>query len=147
MSKSIWLIIMVAGGFLLLPQSGAADQTVVIEKVPIDLELLGLREGAELYQGYCAVCHGPAAKGDGPAAPALEAIPTDLTHLTIRNGGKFPSLSVMHTISGRFQEAGYHSEMPAWEQVFLAATGDPLGSRLRVRNVTDYLESIQEPLD
>lgn len=147
MKKNIALIILVAGSLLLIPQFGTADQTVVIEKVPLDLNHLGMREGAEIYQGHCAVCHGPKAKGDGPAAPALEILPSDLTHLSAQNGGEFPSLAVMHTISGRFQEVDYHSEMPAWERVFVAATGDPLGARLRVRNLTRYLETVQEPLD
>lgn len=144
--NTLWIILLV-GSLLLIPQLGTADQTVVIEKVPLDLDHIAMRQGAEIYQGHCAVCHGPKAKGDGPAAPALEILPSDLTLLSSRHGGEFPSLAVMHTISGRFQEADYHTEMPAWERVFMAATGDPLGARLRVRNLTRYLETVQEPLD
>ena len=147
MKKNTLSIILVAGSLLLLPQISTAEQTVVIEKVPLDLDHLGMREGSELYQGHCAVCHGAKARGDGPAAPALELVPSDLTHLSAQNGGEFPSLAVMHTISGRYQEADYHAEMPAWEKVFVAATGDPLGARLRVRNLTRYLETVQEPVD
>ena len=147
MKERTSLIILVLGSLLLMPQIGTADGSVVIEKVPLDLDHLGLREGAELYQGYCAVCHGPEANGNGPAVAALDPLPTDLTRLSVQNDGNYPSLAVMHTISGRFQEAGYHTEMPAWEQVFVAATGDPLGSRLRVRNLTRYLETIQQPSD
>lgn len=144
--NTLWIILLV-GSPLLIPQIGNADQTVVIDKVPLDLDHIAMREGAEIYQGHCAVCHGPKAKGDGPAVPALEILPSDLTLLSSQNGGEFPSLAVMHTISGRFQEADYHTEMPAWEKVFVAATGDPLGARLRVRNLTRYLETVQEPLD
>jgi len=31
--------------------------------------------GRELYDGRCQACHGPAGKGDGPAAPALQPKP------------------------------------------------------------------------
>lgn len=147
MTKRTCAIIWALGLLLTLPQIGTAAETVVIEKVPLDLDHLGLLEGAELYQGYCAVCHGEAAKGNGPAARALTPLPSDLTHLAIQNEGEYPSLAVMHAISGRFQEAEYHSEMPSWETVFVAATGDPLGARLRVRNLTRYLETVQEPVD
>src|ERR1035438_2392809 len=49
-----------------------------------------LTKGPDLYQRYCAVCHGKDGKGGGPAAAALKAIPTDLTQLSKNNGGKFP---------------------------------------------------------
>lgn len=34
--------------------------------------------GAELFNSNCAVCHGPAGHGDGPAANALEPKPKNL---------------------------------------------------------------------
>ena len=37
--------------------------------------------GSEMYQSYCAVCHGVDGKGNGPAAQALKTQPTDLTML------------------------------------------------------------------
>ena len=132
---------------LLLPTIATADRTIEIEKVPLDKDHLALQTGSELYQGFCAVCHGPAARGDGPASAALDPTPVDLTRLAVDNHGTFPTMSVMHCISGRFQPSDHHSEMPAWEAVFVAATDDPVGSRLRVRNLTLYLETIQQPAD
>src|SRR5512134_3746191 len=35
--------------------------------------------GARLYAAECASCHGPAGRGDGPAAAALTPVPADLT--------------------------------------------------------------------
>jgi hypothetical protein len=147
MKRKIASWIALSGALLLAAGISLAGDSVVIEKVPPDLNHLGLLEGAELYQGFCAACHGLAAKGDGPAAGALNPIPSDLTCLSEQHGGTFPTLSVMHAISGKYQETAYHSEMPAWEKVFVAATGDPLGARLRVRNLTRYLEEIQRPAD
>ena len=147
MKRRIASWIALSGALLLAAGTSLAGDSVVIEKVSPDLDHLGLLEGAELYQGFCAVCHGPAAMGDGPAASAINPMPADLTRLSHHNGGSFPTLSVMHAISGKYQQTAYHSEMPAWEKVFVAATGDPLGARLRVRNLTRYLEEIQRPAD
>ena len=136
--------VLMTAALLLLPQIATAERTIEIDKVPLDRDHLALQTGSELYQGFCAVCHGPAARGDGPASPALDPAPVDLTRLAIDNHGEFPTMAVMHSISGRFKSSGYHTEMPAWEAVFVAATSDPVGSRLRVRNLTLYLQTIQQ---
>ena len=46
--------------------------------------------GKQTYVHYCASCHGPDARGDGPAAIVLKTSPPDLTTLAKRHGGKFP---------------------------------------------------------
>lgn len=50
-----------------------------------------------MFTSYCAACHGPAGKGDGPAASELKAAPADLTQLAKNNNGKFPA-DHMHSI-------------------------------------------------
>ena len=57
-------------------------------------------DGAVLYADYCAACHGPTGKGDGPAALALTARPADLTQLAARSGGRFPQVAVMGKVYG-----------------------------------------------
>jgi len=37
-------------------------------------------KGKDLYAKQCAGCHGPAGKGDGPAAAAINPKPTDFTN-------------------------------------------------------------------
>ena len=43
--------------------------------------------GAEMYNAYCAACHGATGKGDGPAATALKTPPTNLTTLAAKTTG------------------------------------------------------------
>ena len=105
----------------------------------------GLTKGADLYQAYCAVCHGKDAKGGGPAAAALKATPTDLTQLSRKNAGKFPLGSVRQVLGGGSSTPAHGSEeMPIWGPVFRAMSPDQNIAKLRVDNLVRYLESIQE---
>ena len=56
--------------------------------------------GAEDYAAYCSACHGPAGKGDGPAAAGLSRKPANLTTLLHSNKGAFPTTRVMAQIWG-----------------------------------------------
>jgi mono/diheme cytochrome c family protein len=50
-----------------------------------------MSNGQQEYLNSCAVCHGADGKGDGPLADELRKRPSDLTTLTRRNGGEFPT--------------------------------------------------------
>lgn len=56
--------------------------------------------GAEDFADYCSACHGAGGKGDGEMAPTLARRPADLTGLSARNGGTFPTTRVMAKIWG-----------------------------------------------
>ena len=45
--------------------------------------------GKDVYQMYCAHCHGDDLKGHGPEAAVLRIPPADLTTIAVRNDGKF----------------------------------------------------------
>lgn len=66
----------------------------------------GAVSGRALYTDYCAACHGPAGRGDGPAAPGLRPAPADLSTLAARNGGTFPLVAVMGKVYGYSQGRG-----------------------------------------
>ena len=104
-----------------------------------------LTKGVDLYQRYCAVCHGKDGKGGGPAAAALKAAPSDLTQLASRNGGKFPVGTVRQLLGGGSSTPAHGSaEMPIWGPVFRAMSPDQNIAKLRVDNLLRYLESIQQ---
>ena len=54
--------------------------------------------GDQLYKEFCAVCHGIDGKGNGPAASALKAPPTDLTQFSRRNNNKYNDLKMRNII-------------------------------------------------
>lgn len=77
----------------------------------------GLDLGKLEYDSSCASCHGLSGKGDGPVARHMAKAPTDLTTLTRRYGGAFPTQYVWEIIDGRTTtDIGPHGsrEMPVW---------------------------------
>jgi mono/diheme cytochrome c family protein len=46
---------------------------------PIVRSAESIEQGKQLFQKFCAVCHGAEGKGDGPAANGLNPKPSDLT--------------------------------------------------------------------
>src|SRR5262245_51570160 len=46
-------------------------------------------EGAEVYNTYCASCHGETGKGDGVAGASLEPKPKDLSELRAQVGDDY----------------------------------------------------------
>ncbi|MGH9594482.1 MAG: c-type cytochrome [Bryobacteraceae bacterium] len=107
--------------------------------------LIGSIEGPALYKAYCAVCHGADAKGDGPMAKSLKASPADLTHISARNGGLFPTARLRRVISGEDPIAAGHGtrEMPVWGPIFSQVERDQDLGRVRIDNLTKYLEKLQ----
>ena len=101
-------------------------------------------EGPELFRAYCASCHGVAATGRGPAAPALKAQVADLTVLARNNRGQFPAAYVREMIVGDKVVAAHGSrEMPIWGPVFHQIESDVDRGNVRLENLVKYLESIQ----
>ena len=45
--------------------------------------------GADIFDGYCASCHGESGHGDGPAAASLEPAPKNLAELQTQVGDDY----------------------------------------------------------
>lgn len=101
--------------------------------------------GKEMYKQYCASCHGLDGKGDGPAAPALKVPATNLTTLALKNGGAFPAAHIAAVLQGDSMTPAHGSkDMPVWGPIFHSMGGHSQAQvQLRVRNLVNYLESIQ----
>jgi mono/diheme cytochrome c family protein len=102
--------------------------------------------GAQLFQTYCASCHGVTGHGDGPIAGEFRKIPPDLTKYSARNGGVFPNERVRHIIDGRGVPAHGNREMPVWGDAFRSGRGglSAEGVNARIDAIVRYLKTIQE---
>lgn len=109
------------------------------------VKLIDSIQGPNLYRAYCAVCHGPNAKGDGPMAMFLKTAPSDLTRISAKNGGMFPLAKVRRIISGEESLPGGHGtrDMPLWGPIFSQVASDQDLGRVRIDNLARYLESLQ----
>ena len=79
--------------------------------------------GRDLFEFYCATCHGRDGKGGGPAVPALKVPPPDLTTIATQNGGTFPTARVESFVTGdqdRLTPAHGSKDMPVWGPIFRA---------------------------
>jgi mono/diheme cytochrome c family protein len=77
--------VMAVGALVFLPFSSFAQNPK--EQPDRPARLIDSLQGPDLYKGYCAVCHGSDAKGNGPLAKWLRTAPADLTRIASRNGG------------------------------------------------------------
>ena len=114
-----------------------------------DLEPFTGYSGAELFQRFCASCHGASGNGDGPVAPSLKVLIPDLTALARRTGGHFPDQRVREIIDGRavLPAHGVRS-MPVWGYEFEAQAPPDEPGRATAQGLIDrlvsYLISIQK---
>jgi len=101
--------------------------------------------GKQMFEAYCASCHGVSAKGDGPAAGALKSPPANLTVLSKNNGGKFPANRVTSILRGQATVTAHgNRDMPVWGPVFWhMSQGHEAEVHQRVANLTHYIESLQ----
>ena len=104
--------------------------------------------GQQMFNEYCAVCHGKDGKGAGPAASALKKMPSDLTELAAHNNGKFPERRVFYLIQGDSDTVAHGSkDMPVWGTAFRSFQfdGDPSADvERRVSVLNNYIASLQE---
>jgi hypothetical protein len=106
--------------------------------------------GLEMYQQFCASCHGVGGEGDGPVAPLVKIHVPDLTRIAQRDGGEFPAEDVRRTIDGRFERPAHGPrDMPVWGWQFYNSTSlHDADERARVDallgRLVDYLRSMQK---
>ena len=139
LKRNLLLLAAVLVGFVVF---GIAQQKE-IKHVPV--KPTSPVSGQEMYNTYCAVCHGKDGRGTGPAAEALKTAPTDLTTLAKKNGGKYPSDHVSAAIQGDLNLPAHGSkDMPVWGRLFWHMSGGHQSEvQLRVVNLNKHIEEIQ----
>ena len=144
-ARSFFLVPLIVCAFVLVAPVRSQEKKLQVEVEKVPARHTTEIEGSKLYRDFCAVCHGLDGMGNGPAAPALNTVPTDLTLLARNHGGKFPADHVMHVLSNESDYPAHGSaDMPIWGQIFSKLGGvDRSRGLLRAHNLTDYLRLIQ----
>lgn len=121
----------------------APAQTPTVKHVPITNT--ASNSGKEMFNSYCAVCHGKDGKGNGPAASAMKSPPSDLTVLAQKSGGKYPASHVAAVIRGQATTPSHGSQdMPVWGPLFSSISQGHEGQvQQRITNLVTYIESQQ----
>lgn len=142
------LITVVLAGVLSATSHGIAQQaTPKVKNVPV--QQTSAASGQQMFTTYCAACHGADGRGNGPAASAMKIPPVDLTTLSKKNGGVFPSAHVSSVLQFGVKNPAHGSaEMPVWGdlmQTMSSSNRDPsVAMHQRIANLTDYLKQIQK---
>ena len=104
-------------------------------------------DGKQMFMSYCAPCHGVDGRGRGPVATTLIKKPSDLTLFSKKNHGEYPALHVMAVLQGGSPvEAHGTKDMPVWGPILGTMDHQRMNQdvqALRVKNLTDYIESLQ----
>lgn len=133
----ISMMVAVAGG-LALAGAAAAFDAVTLDDY----------SGPELFDRFCASCHGGEARGDGPVAASLNVAVPDLTTIAARYG-EFPSMLVRDIIDGRGIDKRAHGTrtMPVWGYEFWVEDGGDVNAQRAVRDainkLVEHLRSMQ----
>jgi mono/diheme cytochrome c family protein len=129
---------------------GCAALLLVVscEAAAFDAVTLADYSGEELFQRFCASCHGESGRGDGPVARGLSVAVPDLTRISQRYGG-FPTMLIRDTIDGRGPRIDAHGTrtMPVWGYEFWIEEGGDVTAQGQMREIiaklVDYIRSLQ----
>ncbi|MDW3184295.1 MULTISPECIES: c-type cytochrome [unclassified Roseobacter] len=109
------------------------------------------QEGQSLFRLHCAACHGIEGRGNGPMSPVLLVQPADLTTLSKKEDGTFPTYRVVKRIDGRDPLVSHGSDMPVYGWFFegndvaiSAQSGQPIMTSQPVADLVAWLRTIQE---
>jgi hypothetical protein len=133
-----WSLLAVAVGGLVLGGAAAAFNAFTLEDF----------SGEEIYDRFCASCHGAQARGDGPVSRSLNVAVPDLTTIAIRYG-EFPAGLIRDVVDGRGIDRRAHGTrtMPVWGYEFWVEEGADVDAQRAARDainkLVEHLRSIQ----
>ena len=97
-------------------------------------------DGATLYQGHCATCHGMDGAGDGPMAALLKRPVPDLRAMTLTN-----KLAIIEVIDGRGTRPAHGSrDMPVWGWAFREVERSENAVQARLDALAEHILSLQQ---
>lgn len=106
--------------------------------------------GPQDFADYCSGCHGATGNGDGELAVTLRRKPSDLTKLSRRNKGAFPTTRVMAQIWGYTGKKGT-GVMPDFAPLlegdlvpYDGGDGIATPTPIRLVEIAEYVKSLQQ---
>jgi len=121
----------------------AQDQKPAVKQTPI--KQTSAASGKEMFNQYCAPCHGTDGTGKGPAASSMKTPPTDLTQLARKHDGKYPASSVASVLKfGNGPGAHGSADMPVWGPLLQSLDKyHDATVQQRIANIVSYIETLQ----
>ena len=123
----------------------AAGLAVASAALAFDAVTLEDYSGEELFDRFCASCHGAEARGDGPVSRSLNVAVPDLTTIAVRYG-EFPAGRIRDVIDGRGIDTQAHGTrtMPVWGYEFWVEEGADVNAQKAVREaITRLVEHVR----
>ncbi|MBI4588843.1 MAG: CopD family protein [Candidatus Rokubacteria bacterium] len=137
---SVAAAVLLAGLGIALPPLVVEAYPTTYRRSPVPYHAASIADGRHLYTTHCATCHGPAGRGDGPAAGGLPRRSVDLTdpHLAHHTAGDL-FWWVTHGIPGSGMPGfgGRLSEGERWDVVNFLRT---LSAVARARALSEVVE-------
>jgi len=106
--------------------------------------------GKQDFDNHCAPCHGLNGKGNGPELKVLPDIhPSDLTKISLKNGGVFPRKKVEDMVDGRKMIPSHKRfDMPFWGVDFQQQGKEftpesEAKAKARIDALVGYVETLQ----
>jgi len=123
---------------------GSAGQTIGQRNPPLVIDSV---TGRDLFDFYCASCHGRDGRGHGPVAPALKVPPADLTLIARKSAGTFPAARIEAFVTNGGEPSPAHGtrEMPVWGPIFRGLDPSDTLAKVRISNVVKHVASMQVP--
>ena len=90
--------------------------------------------GQEIYEQYCALCHGPQGKGDGSLSANLDPKPRNHTDGAYMNA--LSDAHLLNIVGGGGGAAGLSPIMPAWKDILSAQ---------QIRDVVAFVRTLAVP--
>ena len=101
---------------------------------PLAAQAQDAAAGKEIYEQYCALCHGPQGKGDGSLSANLDPKPRNHTDGAYMN--TLTDAHLLKVVGEGGAAAGLSPIMPAWKDILAAQ---------QIQDVVSFVRTLAEP--
>ena len=101
---------------------------------PLAVQAQDAAAGKEIYEQYCALCHGPEGKGDGSLSANLDPKPRNHTDGAYMN--TLTDAHLLKVVGEGGAAAGLSPIMPAWKDILAAQ---------QIQDVVAFVRTLADP--